>query len=376
MSYSIIPQLKLKKPTDTEGTIIIRAFMDRKPITQKSTGHRIDKQYWLPDHRRVSPDAPNSHLLNTAIQKQLQTIQAALLQKEIMGARITPHIIAQAMNGTISISFIQFCRERIAADYKSPETKRVLLGHCTKLVKYQADISFADIDHRFLQGYYNYMRDKLNNCENTLWSGMKFIRTMLNKAIRTGGIIAVNPMDNFQRIQYVVKPQPHLCIADCDKLEEFITDPTQDKALQSVAVRFLLMVYSGMRFSDALSFDSTQHSSDGRLIMKYSKWDERVNYKMHQRLQKIVALVDAHPVQVTNMHFNRQLKIIAGICKIPVKLSSKVGRHTLGYLLADKDVPEEKAQKILGHRDRRSTLVYYHIDEKQVDREVMKLDEL
>ena len=64
------------------------------------------------------------------------------------------------------------------------------------------------------------------------------------------------------------------------------------------------------------------------------------------------------------------------MCSIDINLTAHVGRHTFGATLADMDVPIERAQKLLGHRDKKSTEVYYHIKNKVLDEEMMKWNEL
>src|SRR5690349_1765285 len=113
MSYSIIAQLKFKKPTDQSGTIIIRAFLDGKPAASKSTGYKINRDHWNYQQREIKPGTPNAQLLNMSINKKIHDIEAALLQKEIMGAVLNKQHIIQAVNGSQSkILFIEYCKKK------------------------------------------------------------------------------------------------------------------------------------------------------------------------------------------------------------------------------------------------------------------------
>ena len=133
---SVIAQLKLKRPTDTEGTIIIRGFYNRKPVAAKSTGYKINRGHWDGYSRRVLNSCENAALLNNCIQNRLNAIQAELLQKEIMGAAITTRHIADAIRGySPGRDFIYFCKERIEQDYSNPETKHGYYSECRKLQK-------------------------------------------------------------------------------------------------------------------------------------------------------------------------------------------------------------------------------------------------
>lgn len=377
MNASIILQLKLKKPSDSTGTIIIRAFLNRRPIIARSTGQRVHRDHWDAYNRKVKETSPNGALINVVIQKQLQDVQGGILQKQIMGATINQVIIKEAVKGYQSgMDFYAFCSRRILSDYKSPDTIRMLNGQISKLKKFRPALSFSDIDYHFLDAYKKYMVNNLGNKPNTVWSGLKFLCTMLNKAIAEGGIINYNPFDAFDRGTYKQVKKPSLTIAECTSIENLLQDPCVTDIVKAVAVRFLLMAYSGMRFADAMKFNPGIHVKGDRLVMDYNKWSEKVDFQLHDRLKRIIELIPQYPLKISLNYFNMNLKIIRGLCKIKTHVTSHIGRHTMGFFLSEKDIPKEKAQKILGHKSPRSTDIYYHVTDDQVDRAVQKLNEL
>ena len=64
------------------------------------------------------------------------------------------------------------------------------------------------------------------------------------------------------------------------------------------------------------------------------------------------------------------VKIAASLAGINKNLSAHVGRHTFGRMLAENGVDKHKAKKLLAHRDIRSTDVYYHMQDTEIDKEV------
>lgn len=68
--------------------------------------------------------------------------------------------------------------------------------------QYYPALSFADINYAWIQKYEQYMRETLLNHPNTIWKSLKFINTMLNLAIKIGGIIQENPFKNYNRAKY------------------------------------------------------------------------------------------------------------------------------------------------------------------------------
>jgi len=374
---SIIAQFSKKNPSHNYGTIKIRGYFKRKAVATKSTGHKILEIHWDANTRQVNSKAPNATLINTAISIKIQEMNAALLKKEIMGATVSRHQVVKAIKGADhSRDFLSFCRERIQIEYPNKETRRSYLGECTKLEEFRPALSFGDINYDFLARYKQYMTEELHNDTNTIWKSFKFINTMIRKAIKMGDIIQENPFSTFNRGKYTQKPKIGLEIHECDRIEQISRDENQPVILRRVALYMLLMSYSGMRFNDAMKFNPDIHFQSGRLIMDYQKFSGNVNYKVFDRLANVIERVKTNRLKLSNKEFNKWLKVLGPLAGTKLSLTSHMGRHTLGGLLADMEIPEEQAQKILGHKDIRSTRVYYHVKNKAVDKSLQKLNNL
>lgn len=375
MIYSIIAQLRFKKPTDIEGIIIIRGFYNRQPVAYRSLGHRIRRDQWNIVKKEVCNEHPNAQLLNMLINKTLNTIQADILQKQIMGATISKaHIITAVKGEAHGKSFLEFCRMKIKDDYKNEETQRALKTQVNKISGFDQDPTFSDINALWLTRYKKYMEEKLKNKANTIWSSLKFVNTMINKAIKQGGIIGESPFVNFDRGQCMPSGKEPLSVEEIKKIHKLVYDDGVELRLRATACRFMLMIYSGMRFSDAMRFDPVIHFPNGRLIMHYKKWDGRVNFLGSNNLREIVSMIPGFPLDICLNEFNDRLKIIAGICGISKHITTHIGRHTMGFILSEMNVPKEKAMKILGHKKDSSINIYYHVTDEQVDREIQKLN--
>lgn len=377
-NVSIIALMKKKKPTHTYGTIYIRGFLNRKPVAALSTGHQIQVQHWDADKRQVSDKAPNARLINTCIEIKLQQMKAALMKAEIMGASINKSAIAAVVRGNESNqNFITFCKERIKENYSSKQTIRSYHAECSKIENFAGSVLFNDINYAFLERYKNYMRDKLQNHPNTIWKSLKFLNTMLNLAIKHGGIIDENPLKNFDRGKYVNSEKIWLEISECEKIYQVACNQQHALIIRQVAVYFLLMCYSGLRFEDAILFDPDVHIIEKeRIVQRTSKKGIMVNIFIYDRLAPVIALVKENRLKITNQPFNRYLKLVATAAGINKNLTSHVGRHSMGGFLSDARVKEEEAQKILGHGDIRSTKVYYHMKNERIDNAVQQLNNL
>jgi integrase len=374
---SIIAQAKKKKATDTHAMIIIRGFYNRKPVASISTGHRILLEHWDIQKHLVIKAAPNANLINGCIKMKIQEMEAGLMKQQLCGHQVNRHSLYKAVRGLNgNTDFVEYCKGIIAKEYDNKETSRHYLSELSKLEKFRSPVSFADIDYSFLNSYKIHMKTKLNNTENTQWKTFKFMNTMLNKAVKEGGIINENPFKDFDRGRYKQMPKEGLSIEYCNAIEKMANNVNCVPVLRMVAYRFLLMAYSGMRFADAKKFTTALHVQDGHIVMEYQKCKTKVNNKLHEKLLKIVKIIDQYPLNITNQTFNQYLKLVQMECKIPVNIHSHMGRHTMGGLLAKMKVPVDQAKDILGHKDRKSTLIYYHQHISNIDESIELLNAL
>jgi hypothetical protein len=378
---SIIAQFINKNAASKTGMIKIRGYYKRKQVAQRSTGYKIHADQWDPELRKVREGTPNARLINACIDKKVQEISAQLMKKEIMGATLNRSQVKKAVQGVDdSRDFLQFCRDRIQIDYKNAETRRTYRTECDKLETFRPVIRFCDLGFEFFAEYKHYMQEGLENDVNTIFKAFKMINTFVEKALLIGGIIDVSPFEGFNRGKYIQKPKIGLEMDQCALIEPVCTDPTKPADLRQVATYFLLMCYSGMRFSDARRFNPNVNVRDGRFVMTYQKWQTNVNYEVHARLARIIDLVRDNPLKLSNRDFNLWLKVLGPLVGIELPdgdtLNSHKGRHSLGGWLADLEIPEAQAGLIMGHKDPRSIRVYYHMKNKAIDRSVKKMDSL
>lgn len=376
---SIIAIIKKKKAAHNYGTVYIRGFFKSKPVAAISTGYKVLCTHWDAANRCVFADAPNARLVNACINKKLQEMEAQLLRIEIMGSNINrAHITAAIKGNDLSRDFINFCQVNVKQKYKNKQTIRSHTSEINKLKKFRSVISFSDVDFRFLCDYKEYLRDTRVNNDNTIWKTFKFLRTMTADALKLGGILQQDPFKEFDRGKYMQPDRVFLTIDECERILPIATNEHFPSTLRRVAIYFLLMCYSGLRYEDASSFDPAAHIIENdRLIRKTSKGaGSIVNIKLHRRLREIMELVKMQPLELSNQKFNQWLKLLSVYACIPKNLTCHTGRHTFGSLLAEIDTPIEKAQKLLGHADIKSTKVYYHITQKSEDEAIEKLNAL
>jgi site-specific recombinase XerD len=381
-SINIVPTA-LAHRVDKTGKcqLVIRVRVGKSFAHTEKLNYKIPPAAWDPEKRLCKTSYPNSQMINALIKKKVAVLEEQFLQNELMGVTLTKVRVNKIARGEMpGKCFYQFCNAHIPVKYpteKQKETRRSYFGEVTKLQKYQTDLSFADIDYGFLTRYKAYMLNELGNHENTVWKSFKFMNTMINDAIKMGGLIKTNPFAEFDRGKYKQGKRPYLEISDCDRIHEFMAKEIPEQ-LRVIAAYYLFMCYTGLRFTDATKqFKPTIHIlNNERIVITTGKFGEDVNLLIHDRLRTVLDIVVNNPLNITNKDFNKYLKVVATMSTIDINLTAHVGRHTFGATLAEMDVPIEKAQRLLGHRDKKSTVIYYHLKNKDLDNEMKKWDRL
>lgn len=244
----------------------------------------------------------------------------------------------------------------------SDETLRYYKGDMTKLQKFKSDLSFADIDYKFLLDYENYMYKELNNKVNTVWKSMKFLKNFINKAILQ------NYMFDSPFKKYKLKTEPtnrtFLSIDEINQIED--ARCKLSKPQTNVLNFFLFCCYTGLRYSDILNLTYSNINND-MLELKQHKTKQLIRIPLIDKAKFLINEPGKHlPVekvfkvfsnQICNMYLKQVMKI-AGINKT---ISFHCSRHTFATISLNLGIPLEVVSNLLGHQDLRTTKIYAKI---------------
>ncbi len=152
---------------------------------------------------------------------------------------------------------------------------------------------------------------------------------------------------------------------------------------------FLFSVFTGLAYHDLsnLTWKNLHERQDGMVKLSIARVKTDVLTECFLPSQAI-ALVNKYKnqseVEITglvfprrsNKEFNSQLKLLATLAKIPIKLSTHIGRHTFRQLLAEAGVEDYGVIKRLMGQSRNGDVdeVYYSVTESRLMAAVKKLD--
>jgi site-specific recombinase XerD len=254
---------------------------------------------------------------------------------------------------------------------KKAGTLRIYNSQLEKLKGFTPNVLLTQIDNNFLFAYQSYLVN-LGNSKNTVWSSFKFLRTILNDAVKND-LLDKSPFRKFTMPKYEDPNKTYLLPDELKRIDKFILDKKCPPELFFVGTWFLIGCSTGMRLSDQKAFDKKKNVHNDRLVIKTAKTGELVGLPIDTALKKLFERVNYKPMHYTGEQYNRLLKLVIMGAGIDKKVSTHIGRHTFSMRLANSGVSQEVTAKILGHADLRSTASYYKITNFRVDNEMKKV---
>lgn len=239
-----------------------------------------------------------------------------------------------------------------------------------RLTAFRPDVTFADINHRFLMDYETHLREH-GYSVNTIAKQMRILRRYLNLAIDMD-IIAANPFRHY-RIREQITHKETLSERELKKIE--VNLPSLPAQEQRVANAFLFATYTGLRFSDLQQVSPGHFKNINRrpwLILQMRKTQSEVRIPVSSLFHGKAATIRP-PFQLpsnswTNHILSKTLKHIG----IRRHITMHCARHTCATLLLARGVPLPVIQHILGHASITTTQGYSTIKDSTVEHHIRR----
>jgi integrase/recombinase XerD len=348
----------LKGMIDSNGQqpIQIRIYHEGKR-TFHPTGIKVDPELFK--QGKVLPSHPKARDHNEVIKKLIIQYQAQALEG-----------FKKKVPKTFLFDYIKVCATKWDK-IKSAGTIRIYFSQLEKLKGFTHNIQLSQIDNNFLYAYQSYLIN-IGNSQNTIWSSFKFLRTVLNDAVKED-LLDKSPFIKFHMPKYENPNKPYLLPDELKKIEKFCSNKICPKDLVFVGTWFLISCNTGLRLSDLRVFNKKKNIHSNRLVVKTAKTGELIGLPISDKLRAYFERIEYKPLHYTGEAYNRLLKLVAMGAGVDKNITSHIGRHTFSMTLANHGISQEVAAKLLGHSDLRSTSVYYKISNSRIDNEVKKL---
>lgn len=350
---NLTPILNLQRK-DKQGrcAIRIRSTVKRK-ITYFSTGISVLESQF--ENREVVRH-PNKEIFNAAIRAQMTELEKSYIEGKVFNKSVAP-------------DFYIFCEKKIEQQksQNSTGTWKHKKSYLNKLKEFKPGLQFSDINPSMMLDFENYCRE-LGNEPTTVWSSVKFIRTMVNAALNDG-VITGNPLKKYKGQSYVNPERSFLTDEEIKKIEDF-AQTSKREILVKVANWFLFACYTGLRYADVKNFDKKKIMGE-RIILRTEKKKKDVSIKLHRKLRAILEKIE--PDVLPNQKVNEYLKIIAEKCEIDKNISFHNARHSFAVYFLNHGGSMETLSKLLGHSSLKTTSIYGKIVDTKIDAEMDKV---
>jgi integrase/recombinase XerD len=244
-------------------------------------------------------------------------------------------------------------------------------GQLNKFLRFAPGVYVGQIDKKLLDKYKDYCYS-LGNCVNSVWSSMKFLKTVLAQA-KDDKVIGETPFSAYKMPPYVAPKKEYLTGEDIERVEKFRADPFTPEDLRFAATWFLIGCYTGLRYSDMKAFDRERHLVRGRLVIYTQKTAEPVSMPLNPRVKEWLHSIDYRPLSISNGHYNKLLKLVGSGARVKVKMHGHSSRHSFAVMCADLGISQEVTAKLLGQKSLAATAVYYKLSGKRIDDEYNRL---
>ncbi len=263
-----------------------------------------------------------------------------------------------------SAKFVEFAKEYIEHSNKADGTKRNYYSFIRDIENYSSDILVNDITYEYGQGFIQYLQNK-GVSEQAINGKIQMLKTILTAAEK---ILKLEKSSIHNIVLNKIKStkKPHLTQSELTKVENAKFKSKRDEKIRDI---FLASVYTGLRFSDVKTLNSSE-IKNGWIEKQTQKTKVEIaipinvlfNGKMEGLITKYGTIENLVGSIGENGQFNAKLKKIFDLCKLGDRgktFTFHTARHTFATLLLEQGYSPVIIQKMLGHSNLKMTMNVY-----------------
>ncbi len=363
-----------KQALKLDGTtnIYIRFIVDRKVQYIKTNINILPKNFNKASQQISKKDCLH-HEKNFCINEISNNITKRILQHEQQNAPIFLSDLLDAYKQKNNIDLmaytVQLCEQKKLTKSRT--------SHVIKSIKYLLEYSnktnLYNLTTSTILGFRNYLSNTLS--KNSVISQLSRIRSVYNAAFNDG-IIKYKPFDKVtigvgsNKQLYFTKEEVFLLIDGLNNISE---------SKKIILEAFLFGCFTGLRFSDLLrlKIDNLKAFED-KYYIEFVQGKTKVKNIVplnNFALKYIDFTTKKHLFpQLTNQHYNRELKEIAAQIGFEKYISFHISRHTFITISQQLGMSLSDVSKIAGHTNIKTTQGYTHHNFKSLFDSISKWD--
>lgn len=372
-----------KKKLNEQGAaqIQVEARLNKKK-KYFATNVYLKPEQW-DDKKKLIKKHPNATALNQMLYAYMASIEKEELSLWKRGKVVSLNAIEECLKTQrTSASFIQFCTNEINHLPLKESTRKNHLSTIALLQEYKEEVLFSDVNYSFICAFDSYLQLKDFHV-NTIAKHMKHIKKYINLAINKDLMhIHQYPFRKF-KIRSVDSSHTYLSPQELQVLETTRLTTRHEKLQKTLDV-FLFCCYTGLRYSDFASLkpnNIVEIDGNSWLIYKSVKTEVEVRLPIYllfkgkslEILKKYQSNLNDFFAVKNNSNINKELIKIADAAGITTRISFHTARHTNATLLVYEGMNITSVQKILGHRNIKTTQIYSTVMDMTLVRDLEKI---
>ncbi|KAA6310143.1 Tyrosine recombinase XerC, partial [termite gut metagenome] len=248
--------------------------------------------------------------------------------------------------------------------------------------KYEpGDIAFNELDYSFIEDYVFYMKTNRGLAAKTVYTQVKFIKRLLQRAVHKG-IISRHPFPD-----YVPDSSPVIRRwLSKEELDKIMGTSLQKKNMNFIRNLFVFASFTGLAYVDLYNLKQENMVTD----RDGNKW-------IHQKRTKTgteahIPLLDI-PLRILEKYrgtgkdgkvfdlseysvARRTLNLVKRECKLDKPISFHMARHTWATLIClSNGISIEILSRMMGHRNISTTQIYAEATNQKIDEDMGLLEE-
>lgn len=383
------------RPSTVEGRpgTIVYFVTHRRVVRQITTGYKVFPHEW--DDKQSRPVSASADERTTVIQSVTRKLERDL--EKLNGIIEKFDLLQQGYSSEdIIMEFRRTEKENSFFIFMENVIERLhQLNHIGTTKNYHAalgsfkrfrdnkDVTLEAIDQMIMEDYQAYLKSA-GLTPNSISFYMRILRAVYNRAVEQGLTKDRNPFRTvFTGMEKTLKRA--ISISDIKRIKNL--DLAFKPNLEFARDIFLFLFFCrGMSFIDAAFLKRTD-IQNGMLTYRRHKTNQVLHIKMIKPIKDLIErysnkdspyllpIISRHggderkQYETALRRVNNTLKIIAGMVKLPIPLTTYVTRHAWASIAKSKNVPVNVISDALGHDSIATTQIYLaSIDTSTIDR--------
>lgn len=396
-------------PNNRGSHLYLRVRIDRK-YSFFATHIFIQADNWDGRSKRVKSRKGFGKVdaIEKGIRAAIQRMDDCIEKLQTSGQRLSESELKELWGFTDNMCLTEFFELVIAERSGHLTTASINSYKCvlSKIRLFQPKVRLEQVDGPWLESFQDFLlrwgskfTDEKGKGYPMSARSVKTYFAILKKALRLAKkkrLIDFDPFEDFER-KYKIRPKQIEFLSEGEinrlyfsYLQQDLLKPNrfpgQEKLLQrngqlyhDVLQLYLVSVFSGLRFSDAVRIDDC--IKGGYIYITMKKTSQPIRIRIGERLRSILN----HNPQTqsylnrkhkdgsrTNLHLRKLLPVL-GINRY---LTFHSARHTFATTLLTHGTDLKTVSKLLGHSSVAMTEIYTHITDKRKDEAILKMDQL